>query len=84
MIKPVKVSMVYGYKFSQRRIRRQIILLPVQSDGTPDWEFMSAYMKQEEEGGIASARRRLEEQLLENIVLLGALNDREWREFLFL
>lgn len=73
----------YGYKFSQRRIRRQIILLPVQSDGTPDWEFMSAYMKQEEEGGIASARRRLEEQLLENIVLLGALNDREWREFFF-
>ena len=73
----------YGYKFSQRRIRRQIILLPVQSDGTPDWEFMSAYMKQEEEGVIASARRRLEEQLLENIVLLGALNDREWREFFF-
>ncbi len=44
---------------------------------------MSTYMKQEEERLIVSARRKQEEQLLENIVLLGALNDREWREFVF-
>ena len=71
----------YGATLS--RLRRGKLYLPITADAAPDWEFMSAYMKQEEEGLIVSARRRLEELLLENIVLLGALNDREWREFFF-
>ena len=73
----------YSYTINSTRLREQIILLPIQADSTPDWEFMSTYMKQEEERLIVSARRKQEEQLLENIVLLGALNDREWREFFF-
>ena len=73
----------YSYTINSTRLREQIILLPIQADSTPDWEFMSTYMKQEEERLIVSARRKQEEQLLENIVLLGALNDREWREFVF-
>lgn len=73
----------YSYTINSTRLREQIILLPIQADSTPDWVFMSTYMKQEEERLIVSARRKQEEQLLENIVLLGALNDREWREFFF-
>ena len=35
----------YGYKFSQSRIKKQIILLPTTPQGTPDYEFMENYTK---------------------------------------
>ena len=35
----------YGYKFSQFRIKRQIISLPVNSFGAPDYEYMEQYIK---------------------------------------
>lgn len=35
----------YGYKFSQTRIKRQIIKLPTDSEGNPNWEFMENYMR---------------------------------------
>ena len=79
----LKEKYSYAKQVRPHRLTRERLLLPIQSDGTPDWEFMSTYMKQEEERLIVSARRKQEELLLENIVLLGALNDREWREFFF-
>lgn len=39
----------YGYKFSQTRIKKQKILLPVNSKKEPDYEFMENYIKQKEE-----------------------------------
>lgn len=38
----------YGYKFSQGRIKRQIIKLPLDSKGKPNWAFMESYMKDRE------------------------------------
>ncbi len=35
----------YGYKFSQDRIRRQIIMLPVDESGKPDYAFMERFMR---------------------------------------
>lgn len=35
----------YGYKFSQTRIKKQIVMLPIDSDGNPYWKFMENYMK---------------------------------------
>ena len=40
-----KEKYAYGYKFNSRRMKRQLLMLPVISDGTPDWAFMSAYMQ---------------------------------------
>lgn len=58
-------------------------MLPAKNDGTPDWAFMSAYMQQVEQELLDEALPRLEEQLLEDVIALGALEDREWREFPF-
>ena len=38
----------YGYKFSQTRIKKQIIKLPIDSQGNPNWQFMEEYIKQKE------------------------------------
>ena len=37
----------YGYKFAQRRIKRQAFLLPV-INNQPDWQFMEDYMREQE------------------------------------
>ena len=71
----------YSYTINSSRLREQVVLLPVQSDGTPDWAFMEVYMKQVEEELLSRVRPKLEEQLLEHIICLGALEDREWSEF---
>ena len=39
----------YGYKFSQERIRRQIIVLPVTNDTQPDYVFMESFIRQREQ-----------------------------------
>ena len=78
-----RIKYCYGYKMGTGRLRRQTVLLPISSDGTPDWTFMEAYMKQVEEELLSRVRPKLEEQLLEHIITLGALEDRAWREFYF-
>ena len=35
----------YGYKMGTGRLKRQKIMLPVTSDGNPDWAYMEAYMR---------------------------------------
>lgn len=39
---------VYGYKFNGQRMRRQIIKLPIEAPGKPDFIFMEQYMKRME------------------------------------
>lgn len=72
-----------SYGATLTRLRRGKLFLPVHTDMTPDWAFMEAYMKQVEEELLAETLPKLEQQLLDNIVTLGALDDREWKEFLF-
>ena len=38
----------YGYKMGTERLKRQMIQLPVDESGQPDWEFMTEYMKAHE------------------------------------
>ena len=40
-----KSKYAYGYKFNEERMRRQILLLPVGSNGQPDWQYMEQYAK---------------------------------------
>lgn len=39
----------YAYKFSEKRMGRQQIMLPINSKGDPDWTFMENYIKQIED-----------------------------------
>ena len=58
-------------------------MLPIQADGTPDWKFMETYMRQVEDELLSEVRPKLKAQLLEHIISLGALENREWKEFYF-
>lgn len=72
-----------SYGATLTRLRRGKLFLPVDTNHLPDWAFMEAYMKQVEEELLAEALPKLEQQLLDDIITLGALDDREWREFKF-
>lgn len=50
----------YGYKFSQSRIRRQKIMLPINEKNEPDYKFMSEYMEHLEKEQIKKYTTYLE------------------------
>ena len=72
-----------SYGATLTRLRRGKLFLPVDTNHLPDWAFMEAFMKQVEDELLSEVRPKLEAQLLEHIISLGALEDREWREFYF-
>lgn len=75
----------YGYKFAQRRIKRQSFLLPVTADQQPDWQFMEDYMREQEITILKPTIITLCKQL--NISNLGGgksdLSNLNWKEFVF-
>ena len=71
----------YAKQVRPHRLSREIIQLPASPDGTPDWAFMSAYMRQEEKVLMKEAISRLERQLAENHAEPVAFKGREWRAF---
>ena len=73
----------FNREINDLRISRERLMLPIKVDGTPDWAFMEAYMKQVEEEHLSEVLPILEARLLEHIITLGALEDREWKEFHF-
>lgn len=70
----------YGNQLSSSTLLRQKFQLP-SIDGSPDWNFMSAYMQQEEKVLMKEAISRLERQLAENHAEPVVFKGREWRAF---
>lgn len=81
LIEKTGESFVYAKKWRPKRMRRSMLILPITPDGTPDWNFMSAYMRQEEKVLMKEAISRLKRQLAENHAEPVAFKGREWRAF---
>ena len=45
----------FNREINDLRISRERLMLPIQTDGTPDWEFMSAFMKKVEQDTLSGA-----------------------------
>lgn len=81
-------SFEYGKKWRPKRMKRSKILLPVKMsveggmDYMPDWQFMEAYTKQIQQQKIRELMEQLSNKALE-ILTIGGLKDRAWREFSF-
>lgn len=68
----------FNYEMNNKRLNRSKIILPVNSEGSPDYEFMEEYMKQLEE--------TLDYSLLENLINEGTRTndftlDTNWKEY---
>lgn len=74
----------YGYKMGTGRLKRQRILLPVDTNNNPDWAFMEAYMKQKEQQILKPTIYKLCKQLIINDILGGGkLLCSNWKAFCF-
>lgn len=73
----------YGYKFSQNRIKKQKILLPINSKGEPDYVFMEQYMRQKEQEKIDKFHNYIVKRIeqVKNFKTTKPLNQIEWGEF---
>ena len=84
MIIQQKVKFEYGYKFNEKRMQRQKILLPVAEDNSPDWQFMEEYMRKKETLLLKPAVEKLCKRLIHKEILGGGkLLRSQWKPFSF-
>ena len=74
----------FGYKRNEKNLKRETIMLPATAEGTPDWQFMEAYMKQQEQAILKPTIERLCKQLITSELMGGGkLSNLTWKEFVF-
>lgn len=71
----------YGYKFSQTRIKNQIIMLPIDKNGEPNWQFMEDYIKQEQKAIAQNVIIYYEDKIIKTGFDLLGLGDAKWGNF---
>ncbi len=73
----------YGRGLTGTRVKRRVVLLPVNSKNEPDYEFMEQYIKHKKQKTEREyqdyVKKRIEE--LEDIPKTVSLNEKEWKEF---
>lgn len=80
----------YGYKFNERRMLRQLLLVPVDDNDEPDYQFMEDYMKEL----MVAKRKQYQEYVEQRLAELGIdakntkvggynldLESRDWNSF---
>lgn len=75
-----KCKYAYGYKFNEKRMQKQSLLLPVDESGNPDYAFMEQYIKEREQQIIQNYIGYIGN----NIQIGGGitpLNQKDWKEF---
>ena len=84
MIGQQKCKYAYGYKFNSQRMKRQKILLPIQSNNTIDWGFMEPYMNQKERHILKPTIERLCKRLIISDISGGGKSlCSNWKAFYF-
>lgn len=80
--KTSKLKASYGYLFNSNRLKMAVILLPIDSKGNPNWQFMEDYIKQEMKVQSGKVSSYYENKLMKLGFELFDL-DVEWKEFFF-
>ena len=74
----------HGHSINNSRLRTFKFMLPATIEGTPDWQFMEAYMKQQEQAILKPTIERLCKRLITNELMGGGkLSNLTWKEFVF-
>ena len=73
----------YGYIRNEKRIKKDILLLPINKKGEPDYLFMEQFVKQKEKEKINKFQEYIEKKFnaLKDFKEVQPLNKKEWREF---
>lgn len=80
MLKKTGESFEYAKKWRPERMRKSRLLLPITSNGTPNWQFMEDYIKQEMKEQSQKVVKYYEDKMPKWGVKL-LTRDIEWKEF---
>ncbi|OHR68700.1 hypothetical protein HMPREF3291_08610 [Bacillus sp. HMSC76G11] len=68
----------FNYEMNNERLKRSKIILPINVDGNPDYDFMEAYMKQIEKSLDTSLLKKINEKVNKNVV---PISNTDWSEY---
>lgn len=71
----------FGYKRNQKRLNKETLQLPINSDGLPDWQFMEDFIKQKEQKQIADLKDYYADKAVELMISTGSLKNTRWKSF---
>ena len=77
----IKKGYGYGYPVGLKRVKRNLILVPKDKFGNPNWQFMEDYIKQEQREIAQKVVSYYEQKVLEIGFDLVGLEDVEWGNF---
>lgn len=76
-------SFEYGKKWRPKRMRKSKLILPVNSQGQPNWQFMENYIKQEQKQQAQKIIDYYERKLVELAGDVIGLDKVKWKTFRF-
>lgn len=83
LIKNFSFKYSYGYQLSTRILVNQKLMLPINSQGQPNWQFMEDYIKQEQKQQAQKIIDYYERKLVELAGDVVGLDKVEWKTFRF-
>lgn len=76
-------SFEYGKKWRPKRMRKSKLMLPINSQGQPNWQFMENYIKQEQKQQVQKIIDYYERKLVDLAGNVMGLDKVEWKTFRF-
>ena len=74
-------SFEYGKKWRPKRMRKSKLMLPIDSQGQPNWQFMEDYIKQEQKQQAQKIIEYYERKMVELAGDVVGFDKVEWKEF---
>lgn len=73
----------YGFQLSSKDLLKKIVLLPANSKGEPDYDFMEQYTRQKEQEKITKYQNYISKRIeqIKGFKEVETLNQKEWVEF---
>lgn len=80
-LKQHKSKYSYSFTINSTRLKKQVIMLPENANGKPDWQFMEDFIKQKEQKQKADLLEYYGTKALDLMLLSGSLKDVKWDYF---
>ncbi len=71
----------FNREINDKRIRSEKLILPVDKNGNPHWEYMSQFMKKIEADKLEKALEYIYELAISKALEMSSLEEKEWQEF---
>lgn len=73
----------FGFKRNSTHLKNEILILPINSQGSPDYEFMENYMRAKEQEKTNAYKNYISKRIcqIENTKEVVPLTEKDWEEF---